>query len=213
MIQPPRWRSLPVFITGIAFLGSSALSVMAAPRGRGRPAGNPPRGPVDITPRGGVDVTPAAPRNSPRGPVDLTPRGGVDVTPAAPRYRYNNAIVNPRWNPSLGTWWWNNNRPWYPNRVYWGGGFWGNMASAAVTGAVAGSVAAEQSEPTVVVTSPGGQLLSSYSLMQVPCNSANTSNLVVIRGPEGSVICAQPTATVPSGVYIVDPETLSLVPQ
>ncbi|WP_157768373.1 hypothetical protein [Parathermosynechococcus lividus] len=186
MIQPPRWRSLPVFITGIAFLGSSALSVMAAPRGRGRPAGNPPRGPVDIT-----------------------PRGGVDVTPAAPRYRYNNAIVNPRWNPGLGNWWWNGSRPWYPNRVYWGGGFWGGI----VAGAVAGSVAAEQSEPTVVVTSPGGQLLSSYSLMQVPCNSANTSNLVVIRGPEGSVICAQPTAMVPSGVYIVDPETLSLVPQ
>jgi len=192
MIQPPRWRSLPVilFITGIAFLGSSALSVMAAPRGRGRPAGNPPRGPVDIT-----------------------PRGGVDVTPAAPRYRYNNAIVNPRWNPGLGNWWWNGSRPWYPNRVYWGGGFWGNMASAAVTGAVAGSVAAEQSEPTVVVTSPGGQLLSSYSLVQVPCHSTNTANLVVIRGPEGSVICAQPTAMVPSGVYIVDPETLSLVPQ
>ncbi|MCH9056373.1 hypothetical protein L5220_10755 [Synechococcus sp. PCC 6716] len=203
MIQPPRWRSLPVilFITGIAFLGSSALSVMAAPRGRGRPAGNPPRGPVD--------VTPAAPRNSPRGPVDLTPRGGVDVTPAAPRYRYNNAIVNPRWNPGLGNWWWNGSRPWYPNRVYWGGGFWGSI----VAGAVAGSAAAEESEPTVVVTSLGGQLLSSYSLVQVPCHSTNTANLVVIRGPEGSVICAQPTATVPSGVYIVDPETLSLVPQ
>ncbi|XFA74006.1 hypothetical protein RYO59_002270 [Thermosynechococcaceae cyanobacterium Okahandja] len=203
MLWPPRCRSVPLIllVTGITLLVSSDLAALAAPRGRGRPAGNPPRGPVDTTPRGGVDVTPATPGNP--------PRGGVDVTPTAPRYRYNNAIVNPRWNPGLGNWWWNGNRPWYPNRVYWGGGFWGNIATAAV----AGSVAAAQSEPTVVVTSPGGQLLSSYNLVQVPCNSANTTNLVVIRGPEGSVICAQPTATVPSGVYIVDPETLSLVPQ
>ncbi len=188
MIQPSRCYSLPLIllITGVTLLSSSELSAFARPRG----AGNPPR-----------------------GPVDTNPRGGVDVTPTAPRYRHNNAIVNPRWNPGLGNWWWNGNRPWYPNRVYWGGGFWGNIASAAVTGAVAGSVAAEQSEPTVVVTSPGGQLLSSYGLVQVPCSSANTATLVVIRGPEGSVICAKPTATVPSGVYSVDPATLSLVPQ
>jgi len=195
MIQPPRWRSLPVilFITGIAFLGSSALSVMAAPRGRGRPAGNPPRGSVDIT-----------------------PRGGVDVTPAAPRYRYNNAIVNPRWNPGLGNWWWNGNRPWYPTPRYWGGGFWGNLAiglsSAAVAGAVAGSIANANNNPQVVVVnnSPGGQLLSSYELVQVPCSTS--ANLVVIAGPSDSVICARPTAAVPAGFYTVDTANLALIP-
>lgn len=188
-ILKQRWFSLTV--VSLTLLLSAELAVMAAPRGRGRPAGNPPRGPVDVTPRGGVDVTP--------------------VNPGTPARR-NNPIVNPQWNPGLGNWWWNGNRPWYPNRVYWGGGFWGNVTSAAVTGAVAGSVAAANQEPTVVVTSPGGQLLSSYGLVQVPCSSASSSSLVVIREPEGSVICAQPTAMVPSGVYVVNPETLSLTP-
>jgi len=166
---------------------------MAAPRGRGRPAGNPPRGPVDIT-----------------------PRGGVDVTPAAPRYRYNNAIVNPRWNPGLGNWWWNGNRPWYPTPRYWGGGFWGNLAiglsSAAVAGAVAGSIANANNNPQVVVVnnSPGGQLLSSYELVQVPCSTS--ANLVVIAGPSDSVICARPTAAVPAGFYTVDTANLALIP-
>ncbi|WP_460192598.1 hypothetical protein [Thermosynechococcus sp. FA-CM-4201] len=121
-----------------------------------------------------------------------------------------NVIVNPRWNNN--PWWWNRGNPWYPVPYYWGGGFWGNLAigitSAAVAGAVAGSVAGNNS-PTVVVNSPGGQLLTAYGLVQVPCSG----NVVVIYGPSGSVVCAQPNSLVSAGVYTIDTSTLSLIPQ
>jgi len=123
--------------------------------------------------------------------------------------RNNNVIVNPNWN--RGNWWWHGGNPWYPNPAYWGGGFWGNLAvgvtSAAVAGAVAGSVAGSSS-PTVVVNSPGGQLLSTYGLVQVPCSG----NVVVIYGPSSSVVCAQPTSAVPAGSYTIDSNSLSLIP-
>ncbi|URR36553.1 hypothetical protein NBE99_05305 [Thermosynechococcus sp. HN-54] len=131
------------------------------------------------------------------------------------RWNNNNIIVNPRWRPRWNTWWWNGSRPWYPTPNYWGGGFWGNLAigltSAAVAGAIAGSIANNNSPQVVVVSnSPGGQLLSSYELVQVPCS--NTSNLVVILGPADSVICARPTALVPAGVYTIDMANLALIP-
>lgn len=122
----------------------------------------------------------------------------------------NNVIVNPNWNRN--NWWWNRGNPWYPVPYYWGGGFWGNLAigitSAAVAGAVAGSVAGNN-PPTVIINSPGGQLLASYGLVQVPCSG----NVVVIYGPSGSVVCARPNNTVPAGVYTIDTSTLSLIPQ
>lgn len=133
------------------------------------------------------------------------------------RWNNNNIIVNPRWRPGWNHWWWNGNRPWYPTPNYWGGGFWGNLAiglsSAAVAGAIAGSIAnANNNNPQVVVVSnsPGGQLLGSYELVQVPCSSGN--NLVVISGPANSVICARPTAAVPAGFYTVDTANLALIP-
>ena len=55
---------------------------------------------------------------------------------------------------------------------------------------------------------PGYNLLQDYSLTQVPCDGGN---LVVIQGPENSMICATPNATVPAGTYTVDPSTLTLV--
>ncbi|ATS19308.1 hypothetical protein BRW62_11855 [Parathermosynechococcus lividus PCC 6715] len=132
------------------------------------------------------------------------------------RWNNNNIIVNPRWRPGWNHWWWNGNRPWYPTPRYWGGGFWGNLAiglsSAAVAGAVAGSIANANNNPQVVVVnnSPGGQLLSSYELVQVPCSTS--ANLVVIAGPSDSVICARPTAAVPAGFYTVDTANLALIP-
>lgn len=127
----------------------------------------------------------------------------------------NNIIVNPRWRPGWNSWWWNGTRPWYPTPNYWGGGFWGNLAigltSAAVAGAIAGSIANNNSPQVVVVSnSPGGQLLNSYELVQVPCT--NASNVVMILGPADSVICAQPTAAVPAGVYTIDVANLALIP-
>ncbi|WP_460194287.1 hypothetical protein [Thermosynechococcus sp. FA-CM-4201] len=131
------------------------------------------------------------------------------------RWNNNNIIVNPRWRPGWNSWWWNGTRPWYPTPNYWGGGFWGNLAigltSAAVAGAIAGSIANNNSPQVVVVSnSPGGQLLSSYKLVQVPCT--NASDVVVILGPADSVICAQPTAAVPAGVYTINVANLALIP-
>ncbi|WP_448527715.1 hypothetical protein [Parathermosynechococcus lividus] len=121
--------------------------------------------------------------------------------------RSNNVIVNPNWN--RGNWWWHGGNPWYPNPAYWGGGFWGNLAVGVTSAAVAGAVAGSVSSPTVVVNSPGGQLLSTYGLVQVPCGGS----VVVLYGPSGSVVCAQPTSAVPAGTYTIDSNSLSLIPQ
>jgi hypothetical protein len=57
--------------------------------------------------------------------------------------------------------------------------------------------------------SPGYDLLADYGLTQTPCGN---SNLVVIWGPNGSVICAYPDGSVGAGEYEVDPSSLTLVP-
>lgn len=153
-------------------------------------------------------VTDGNPRPIQRNNVNIN--RSVDVN----RWNRNNIIVNPR-GVNRGSWWWNGNRAWYPTSNYWGGGFWGNLAigvtSAAVAGAVAGSVSNANTvytAPTIVVNSPGGQMFSSYGLVQTSCDGS----VVVIYGPSNSVICAVPTATVPAGDYTIDTETLSLIP-
>jgi len=55
--------------------------------------------------------------------------------------------------------------------------------------------------------SPGASLLSSYQLTQVQCGP---QGLVVIYGPENSVICANPNHLVQAGEYELNSETLSL---
>jgi len=50
--------------------------------------------------------------------------------------------------------------------------------------------------------------LQSYQLVQVKCGPPD---LVVIYGPEKSVICANPNAYVGVGEYQLDPASLSLV--
>jgi hypothetical protein len=51
-------------------------------------------------------------------------------------------------------------------------------------------------------------LLQDYGLQQTPCGPPD---LVVIWGPDNSVICALPNNNVGPGNYSVDPETFSLV--
>jgi hypothetical protein len=55
--------------------------------------------------------------------------------------------------------------------------------------------------------SPGASLLTSYELTQVQCGP---QGLVVIYGPENSVICANPNHLVQAGEYELNSETLSL---
>jgi hypothetical protein len=133
-----------------------------------------------------------------RGPYQGHPRGPV--------------VQNPHhWN---GNWQWNRGVAWRPAPTYWGGGFWGpfslaGLAAAALFGWIPDSqnqvyYPSYQVEPD----SPGAQLLQSYGLQQTPCGP---DNLVVIWGPDNSVICAFPNDTVGPGNYELDPATLSLV--
>ena len=50
-------------------------------------------------------------------------------------------------------------------------------------------------------------MLSNYKLQQVQCGPPN---LVVVYGPDNSVICATPNSTVAAGEYNLDTSTLSL---
>ena len=101
---------------------------------------------------------------------------------------------------------------WYPAPYYWGGGFWGAFAIGATSAAVYGSIVAAnnatytsyQAQPE----SPGAKLLSSYNLTQTSCGAPN---LVVIYGPNNSVICAYPNNLVSAGNYSVDQQTLTIV--
>jgi hypothetical protein len=99
--------------------------------------------------------------------------------------------------------------------VYWGGGFWGPFALGALTDALLfGSIADDREQliyPSYQVEpdSPGEQLLQDYGLQQTQCGQAN---LVVIWGPDNSVICAFPNYSVAPGEYEVDPSTFTLLP-
>jgi hypothetical protein len=104
-----------------------------------------------------------------------------------------------------GNWGWHNGTPWLPGLSFWAGAFWGNYAL--------GSVGDGDQYPLdfvpVVPGSPGYELLSDYGLTQTDCN-ADPSTIVVIDGPDGSVICAIPNNLVGPGTYYVDPTTLTL---
>jgi hypothetical protein len=113
-----------------------------------------------------------------------------------------------------GNWQWNRGLAWQPAPTYWGGGFWGPFAIGALaSAALFGYIADSQDQvyyPSYQVEpdSPGAQLLQNYGLQQTPCGQ---DNLVVIWGPDNSVICAFPNDTVGPGNYDLDPTTLSLV--
>jgi hypothetical protein len=115
-------------------------------------------------------------------------------------------------NPRRWGWWaWNRYAIWYPVASYWGGGFWGrwSMLNPPV---LYGSVADYDDHQLfasygIAPQSPGAQLLGDYGLTQTECGPPN---LVVIWGPDNSVICAYPNGLVGAGNYEFDPATLTL---
>ena len=111
-----------------------------------------------------------------------------------------------------GAYGWNHGTPWYPAPAYWGGGFWGAMAIGVTSAAVFGSIVNSSTQETytsyqVQPSSPGATMLSNYKLTQTQCGPPN---LVVVYGPDNSVICAQPNSMVSAGEYNLDTSTLSL---
>jgi hypothetical protein len=111
-------------------------------------------------------------------------------------------------------WGWNHGIHWYPAPIYWGGGFWGPFAiSGLTTGLLFGSIIDYQDQAIypsyqTLPSSPGAELLENYGLEQTECGPPN---LVVIWGPDNSVICAYPNDLVGPGNYELDPETLTIV--
>ena len=125
-------------------------------------------------------------------------------------YVYHGATVaNPYYH---GVWGWNGGVAWYPAPYYWGGGFWGAFAVGVTSAAVYGSIVAANSVTytsyQVEPQSPGAKLLTSYQLTQTQCGAPN---LVVIYGPNNSVICAYPNNLVSAGNYSVNSQTLTIV--
>jgi hypothetical protein len=120
-------------------------------------------------------------------------------------------VANPVYHgPAYG---WNHGAAWYPAPTYWGGGFWGAMAIGATSAVIFGSIVNATTQTTytsyqVQPSSPGATMLSNYHLTQVQCGPPG---LVVVFGPENSVICAQPNDIVAAGEYNLDTATLSLV--
>jgi hypothetical protein len=127
-------------------------------------------------------------------------------------YVYHGATVtNPVYH-GYAAWGWNGGVAWYPAPYYWGGGFWGAFAIGATSAAIYGSIVAANNVTytsyQVQPQSAGAKLLSSYGLTQTPCGPPN---LVVIYGPNNSVICAHPNSLVSAGNYSVNSQTLTIV--
>jgi hypothetical protein len=109
---------------------------------------------------------------------------------------------------------WNGGMAWAPAPYYWGGGFWGAMAIGVTSAAVYGSIVDEDDNVTynsyeVQAETPGATFLSTYQLTQTQCAP---KGLVVVYGPQNSVICAQPNNYVGEGSYRLDTVTLDLIP-
>ncbi len=120
-------------------------------------------------------------------------------------------VVNPVYHGPA--WGWNRGVAWYPAPNYWGGGFWGAWAIGATTAIIYGSIVNSTTHQTVTSyqvapDSPGATLLQNYSLTQTQCGPPN---LVVIYGPNDSVICAVPNNLVTAGQYTLDTSNLSIV--
>jgi hypothetical protein len=113
-----------------------------------------------------------------------------------------------------GSYGWNHGVAWAPAYGYYGGGFWGAFAigvtSAAVYGAIVSANNVTYTSYQVQPSSPGATMLSNYQLTQTQCGPPN---LVVIYGPNNSVICAFPNNLVSAGNYNLDTATLSLTNQ
>jgi hypothetical protein len=145
------------------------------------------------------DISPRPPAQQPQ----VRPQPQVRQQPAQRPARvpqpvargfHGSVVHNP--HGSGGAWYWNRGVAWAPAPIYWGGGFWGPWAFADLSAAILfGSIADANND---------------YGLQQTPCGPPN---LVVIWGPDNSVICAFPNATVAPGNYQLDPSTLTIVSQ
>ncbi len=145
-------------------------------------------------------------------PVAQRPENPPARTYAPPPGR-RTAFPNPRYH-GQPAWGWNHGVQWTPAPVYYGGGFWGPFVLGAAAGAIFfgtfddpytnQAYESYQAEPD----SPGAILLQNYGLTQTPCGPPD---LVVIFGPDNSLICAYPNDQVGPGEYDMDPSTLSLV--
>jgi len=118
-------------------------------------------------------------------------------------------VYPPHYGGQPPSWGWNHGVVWYPAPLYWGGGFWGPYAFG-VTYAWFGYYTYGDSQyPSYQVQAgtPGATLLQAYDLTQTACGPPG---LVVIWGPDDSVICATPNQYVAAGLYQMDPSTLTL---
>jgi len=160
---------------------------------------------------------PQRPNNPPARPnPNPPPRPNPNPRPPSPNYRPPNyrpshtvVVVNPVYRGPA--WGWNRGVAWYPAPAYWGGGFWGTLAIAATSAAIFGYIVGQNNQQIVSYqvqpNSPGAQLLQNYQLTQTPCGPPN---LVVIYGPDNSVICAYPNNLVSAGTYQLNPSTLTI---
>ena len=104
---------------------------------------------------------------------------------------------------------------WYPAPYYWGGGFWGAMAIGVTSAAVYGAI--EDEETNVTYNSYEVQTGHARRDLFVvvpshPDAMRTASGLVVVYGPENSVVCAQPNEYVGEGAYRLDTVTMDLIP-
>ncbi len=145
-------------------------------------------------------------------PQQSTVRTNTPRIPYAtgPYRNWRGPIVN---NPRRWRGWqWNRGVIWFPVPYYWGGGFWGPWVIGATGAALVGSVV-DYDDHEIFASydaesnSPGAQLLTDYGLTQTECGPPN---LVVIWGPNNSVVCAYPNDVVSPGNYELDPETLTI---
>jgi len=210
---------------GLALLLVLNVPVAAQPQhhGGGAPRAAAPRPAAPPRAVGGGfnlnrDITAPAERQAPPAAVTRPP-GNVNYSrPPVTGGRNHIVITNPAYH-GHGAWGWNRGTVWAAAPHYWGGGFWGPFALGAA--AVALGVAAygsftDPSDNAVLTSyqvapgSPGAALLENYGLTQTPCGP---DGLVVIFGPDGSVICANPNNLVGPGEYNLDPSDLTLVSQ
>ncbi len=158
----------------------------------------------------------ATPVHAPTGYRVAPQQSTVRVNPphipyaTGPYHNWRGPILH---NPRHWGWWgWNHSVIWYPVPYYWGGGFWGPWGLGATGYPLFGSIIDYDDHeiyPSYEIgpTSPGAQLLADYGLTQTECGPPN---LVVIWGPNNSVICAYPNNLVSPGNYELDPATLTI---
>lgn len=173
------------------------------------PAGGSNLQPIN-RPEGGFN-RPEGGANRP-GNIGERPDGGLGNRPPGGNRPGRPAV--PPVNPPLPAWGWNGGTIWYPAPGYWGGGFWGPWAYGFTTAYVYGEIVNEETSETeksyeIQPDSPGANVLKNYGLTQTQCSSS--SGLVVIHGPQNSLVCANPNSTVAAGDYDLDVTNLTIV--